>query len=167
MKKSNPDRVRELLRIVDYLAKPFGTQEDLLITYGLSPADYTIGPDGNPVLTADGKSRSQYVPWQYISDRPYATYYAGIPNYAGHVNQVEQALVDPKIAIADVTLGYYSPTFASSAGKQAEQAFTDGVNNIVLGRDSMDSFDGLVKTWQDAVGSKIKGEYNDAIAAAS
>ncbi len=167
MKKSSPDRVQELLRIVDYLAKPFGTQEDLLITYGLSPADYTIGSDGNPTLTSDGKSRSQYVPWQYISDRPYATYYAGIPNYAGHVNQVEQALVDPKIAVADVTLGYYSPTGASSAGKQAEQAFTDGVNNIVLGRDSMDSYDGLVKAWQDAAGSKIKGEYNDAIAAAS
>ncbi len=167
MKKGSPDRVQELLRIIDYLAKPFGTQEDLLITYGLSPADYTIAADGNPALTADGKSRSQYVPWQYISDRPYATYYAGIPNYAGHVNQVEQALVDPKIAVADVTLGYYSPTFASSAGKQAEQAFTDGVNNIVLGRDSMDSFDGLVKAWQDAVGTTIKGEYNDAIAAGS
>jgi putative aldouronate transport system substrate-binding protein len=167
MKKGSPDRIQELLRIVDFLAKPFGTQEDLLITYGLSPADYTIGSDGNPVLTADGKSRSQYVPWQYIADRPYATYYAGIPNYAGHVNQVEQALVDPKIAVADVTLGYYSPTFASSAGKQAEQAFTDGVNNIVLGRESMDSFDGLVKAWQDAVGTRIKGEYNDAIAAAS
>ena len=52
-------------------------------------------------------------------------------------------------------------------GKQAEQAFTDGVNNIVLGRDSMDSFDGLVKAWQDGVGTTIKGEYNDAIAAAS
>jgi putative aldouronate transport system substrate-binding protein len=167
MKKASPDRVQELLRIIDYLAKPFGTQEDLLITYGLSPADYTIGPDGNPTLTADGKARSQYVPWQYMSDRPYATYYAGIPNYAGHVNQVEQALVDPKIAVADVTLGYYSATGASSAGKQAEQAFTDGVNNIILGRDTMNNYDGLVKAWQDAVGTKIKGEYNDAIAAAS
>jgi putative aldouronate transport system substrate-binding protein len=167
MKKASPDRVQELLRIVDYLAKPFGTQEDLLITYGLSPADYTIGSDGNPMLTADGKSRSQYVPWQYLSDRPYATFYAGIPNYAGHVNQVEQALVDPKLAVADVTLGYYSPTGASSAGKQADQAFTDGVNNIVLGRDSMNSYDGLVKTWQDAAGNKIKGEFNNAIAAAS
>ncbi|MBV9326453.1 MAG: hypothetical protein JO352_22035 [Chloroflexi bacterium] len=166
MKKASSDRVQELLRIVDYLAKPFGTQEDLLITYGLSPADYTIGPDGNPTLTSDGKSRSQYVPWQYMSDRPYATYYAGIPNYAQHVNMIEQKLVDTKIAVADVTLGYYSPTGASSAGKQAEQAFTDGVNNIVLGRDPMSNYDQLVKTWQDAVGTRIKQEYNDAIAAA-
>jgi hypothetical protein len=68
--------------------------------------------------------------------------------------------------VADVTLGYYSPTGASSAGKQADQAFTDGVNNIILGRDSMDSFDGLVSAWQNAAGNKIKSEYNDAIAAA-
>ena len=166
MKKASPDRIKELLRIVDYLAKPFGTQEDLLITYGLAPADYTIGPDGNPTLTADGKSRSQYVPWQYLSDRPYATYYAGIPNYAKHVNEVERTLVDPKISVADVTLGYYSPTAASSVGKQAEQNWQDGMNNIMLGRNPMSDYDQLVKDWQNAAGNKIKGEYNDAIAAA-
>jgi putative aldouronate transport system substrate-binding protein len=166
MKKASPDRVKELLRILDYLAKPFGTQEDLLITYGLAPADYTIGPDGNPQLTSEGKSRSQYVPWQYVSDRPYATYYAGIPDYAKHVHQVEIALVDPKIAVADVTLGYYSPTQASSAGKQADQAFRDGLNNIMVGRDDVSTFDQLVKDWQNAAGNKIKQEYNDAIVAA-
>jgi putative aldouronate transport system substrate-binding protein len=166
MKKASDDRVKELLRIVDYLAKPFGTQEDLLITYGLAPADYTIAADGNPSLTTDGKSRSQYVPWQYISDRPYATYYAGIPDYAKHVNQVEVALVDPKIAVADVTLGYYSPTQAAAAGKQADQAFIDGLNNIMVARDPLSNYDQLVKDWQNAAGNKIKQEYNDAMAAA-
>jgi putative aldouronate transport system substrate-binding protein len=165
MKKASSDRVKELLRIVDYLAKPFGTQEDLLITYGLAPADYTIGADGNPMLTSDGKSRSQYVPWQYMSDRPYATYYAGIPDYAKHVNEVEKVLVDPKIAVADVTLGYYSPTQAASAGKQAEQAWQDGMNNILLGRDPMSNYDDLVKAWQSSAGNKIKQEFNDAMAA--
>ena len=154
------------LGALDYLAKPFGTQEDLLITYGLTPADYTIGPDGNPSLTSDGKSRSQYVPWQYMSDRPYATYYAGIPNYAKHVNDVERVLVDPKIAVADVTLGFYSPTGASSAGKQGEQAWQDGINNIMLGRDPMSNYDDLLSSWQSNVGNQIKKEYNDAIAAA-
>jgi putative aldouronate transport system substrate-binding protein len=165
MKKASADRVKELLRIVDYLAKPFGTQEDLLITYGLAPADYTIGPNGNPKLTSDGKSRSQYVPWQYMADRPYATYYAGIPDYAKHVNRVEIALVDPKIAVSDVTLGYYSPTQASSAGKQADQSFLDGINNIMVAREPMGAYDQLVKDWQNAAGNKIKKEYDDAIAA--
>jgi putative aldouronate transport system substrate-binding protein len=158
--------VKELLRIVDYLAKPFGTQEDLLITYGLAPADYTIGPDGNPKLTSDGKSRSQYVPWQYMAERPYATYYAGIPDYAKHINKVEIALVDPKIAVGDATLGYYSPTQASAAGKQADQSFLDGLNNIMVARDSMSTYDQLVKDWQNSAGNKIKQEFSDAMAAA-
>jgi putative aldouronate transport system substrate-binding protein len=158
--------VKELLRIIDYLAKPFGTQEDLLITYGLSPADYTIGSDGNPTLTADGKNRSQYVPWQYIAERPYATYYAGIPNYAKHVNEVEKAIVDPKIAVADVTLGLLSPTATSGPGKTAEQKFSDGLNGILIGRDPFSGFDQLVKDWKSSVGDKIKGEYTDALAAA-
>jgi putative aldouronate transport system substrate-binding protein len=167
MKKASPDRIKELLRIMDFLAKPFGTQEDLLVTYGLAPADYTIAADGNPTLTSDGKTRSQYVPWQYLSDRPYATYYAGIPNYAQHVNDVEKVIVDPKIAVADVTLGYYSPTGASSVGKQAEQAWTDGLVNIMLGRDPLSNYDQLVKTWQNAAGNKIKQEYNDAMSASA
>ncbi|HEU0168544.1 MAG TPA: hypothetical protein VFS62_12270 [Chloroflexota bacterium] len=166
MKKGSPDRIKELLRIIDYLAKPFGTQEDLLITYGLSPADYTIGSDGNPTLTPDGKNRSQYVPWQYLSDRPYATYYAGIPNYAKHVNEVEVKLVDPKIAVADVTLGYLSATNNSSDGKNAEQKFFDGLNSILVGRDPLSNYDQLVKDWQSSVGTKIKQEFDQAIAAA-
>jgi putative aldouronate transport system substrate-binding protein len=166
MKKTSPDRVKEILRILDYLAKPFGTQEDLLITYGLAPQDYTIDADGNPDLTTDGKARSQYVPWQYIAERPYATYYAGIPDYAQRVHKVEIALVDPTIAVADVTLGYYSPTQASAAGKQAERAFLDGINNIMVARDPMSKYDNLLKDWQNSAGNQIKKEYSDSIAAA-
>lgn len=101
-----------------------------------------------------------------MSDRPYATYYPGIPNYAKHVNDVEKQLVDPKVAVADVTLGYYSPTQAASAGKQAEQKWTDGINNIVLGRDPMSNYDSLLSDWQNSAGNKIKPEFNDALAAA-
>ncbi|MBV9598765.1 MAG: hypothetical protein JOZ87_18115 [Chloroflexi bacterium] len=75
------------------------------------------------------------------------------------------AIVDPKIAVADVTLGYYSPTGAAAAGKQAEQAFSDGINNIMLARDPMSNYDQLVKDWQNSAGNKIKQEFNDAIAA--
>ncbi len=73
--------------------------------------------------------------------------------------------MDPKIAVSDVTLGYYSPTQASAAGKQAERKFLDGLNNIMVGRDPVSSYDQLVKDWQNAAGSKIKQEYDAAIAA--
>ena len=70
-RKAAPDRVKEILRIMDYLAAPFGTEEDLLLTYGARDQDYAVDADGNPSPTREGVANSQYVPWQYIAHRPY------------------------------------------------------------------------------------------------
>jgi putative aldouronate transport system substrate-binding protein len=164
LKKASPDRSRELLRIMDYLAKPFGTQEDLLLSFGLPGADYTIDSNGEPTPTKDGVSRSAYVPWQYISDRAYVEYYPGIPNYAAHVFPIEKALVDPKIAVHDVSLGFYSPTSYQASATTAQQTFFDGLNDIMLGRRPMSDYDDLLKTWQSAVGHQLRSEYSDALA---
>jgi len=164
MKKASPDRIRELLRILDYLAKPFGTQEDLLLSFGLPNSDYTFDSNGEPQPTKEGKNRSGYVPWQYISDRAYVEYYPGIPNYAEHVFPIEKALVDPKVAVGDVSLGLYSPTSYQAVTTTAQQNFFDGLNDILLSRRPLTDYDGLVKAWQAAVGDQLKKEYNDALA---
>jgi putative aldouronate transport system substrate-binding protein len=164
MKKASPDRIKELLRIIDYLAKPFGTQEDLLLAFGRQGDDYTFDSNGEPKPTTAGTSRSAYVPWQYISDRQYVEYYPGIPNYATHVFSIERALVDPNIAVRDASLGLYSPTSYQAANKTGQQTFFDGVNDIMLGRRPMSDYDGLLQTWQSAVGNQLKSEYTDALA---
>jgi putative aldouronate transport system substrate-binding protein len=164
MKKASPDRIRELLRIVDFLAKPFGTQEDLLLAFGVQNDDYTFGANGEPTPTTAGTSRAAYVPWQYISDRAYVQYYPGIADYAAHVFPIEKALVDPNIAVRDASLGLYSPTSYQAVNKTGQQTFFDGVNDIMLGRRPMSDYDDLLKTWQSTVGNQLKNEYNDALA---
>lgn len=164
MKKASPDRIKELLRIVDYLAKPFGTQEDLLLSFGQQGDDYTFNANGEPTPSTAGTSRSAYVPWQYISDRTYVEYYPGIPDYAAHVFPIEKALVDPNIAVRDASLGLYAPTSYQAATKTGQQTFFDGLNDIMLGRRPMSDYDGLLKTWQSSVGNQLKNEYNDALA---
>ena len=164
IKKASPDRIRELLRIVDYLAKPFGTQEDLLLSFGLQGDDYTFDSRGEPLPTTAGTSRSAYVPWQYISDRAYVQYYPGIPDYAAHVFPIEKALVDPNIAVRDASLGLYAPTSYQAVTVTAQQSFFDGVNDVMLGRREMSEYDGLLKAWQSAVGNQLKSEYSDALA---
>src|ERR671938_471132 len=47
VKKSSPDRTRELLRIMNWLAAPFGSEEDQLLTFGVKNIDYTIDEEGN------------------------------------------------------------------------------------------------------------------------
>ena len=48
LKQAPPDRFKEQLRILDWVASPFGSQEDLLLTTGVQGRDYSIGADGNP-----------------------------------------------------------------------------------------------------------------------
>ena len=56
LRKASPDRIKELLGILNYLAAPFGSAEDLLLTSGMNGVDYTLDPKGNPVLTRQGNS---------------------------------------------------------------------------------------------------------------
>jgi putative aldouronate transport system substrate-binding protein len=58
MKKASPDRIKELLRIVDFLAAPFGSQEAMLLSYGIQGPDYTLDANGDPVLTTEGVNRA-------------------------------------------------------------------------------------------------------------
>ena len=51
MKKAPDDRVQELLRMLNWLAAPFGSQEDRLLSFGVPDVDYTLDAKGNPVPT--------------------------------------------------------------------------------------------------------------------
>src|SRR5579859_7776719 len=48
LKKAAPDRVKEMLRILNWLAAPFGSAEDQLLTFGVNGVDYTLDAKGNP-----------------------------------------------------------------------------------------------------------------------
>jgi len=156
VKKSSPDRIREILRIMNYLAAPFGTQEDLLLTYGLKDQDYSVDADGNPSPTPAGTTNSSYVPWQYIAHRPYVWYQADLPGYAQAAFEAEQTLVN--VGVTDPTRGYHSPT-QSRKGVAADQAFYDGVADILFNRRPISDYDTLVGDWRTAGGDAIRTEF--------
>jgi putative aldouronate transport system substrate-binding protein len=162
IKKSSPDRIREILRIMNYLAAPFGTAEDLLLTYGLKDQDYSVDADGNPSPTPAGTTNSSYVPWQYIAHRPYVWYQADLPGYAAAAFEVEQTLVN--IGVPDPTRGYHSMT-QSRKGVAADQAFHDGVTDILFNRRPFTDFDALVNDWRTAAGDAIRKDFLDEISA--
>jgi putative aldouronate transport system substrate-binding protein len=164
VKKGSPDRVREILRIMNYLAAPFVTQEDLLLSYGIAGTDYTLDAENNPVPTQAGLSNSGYVPWQYISHRPYVWYQANLPGYAQAAFEVEQQLV--AIGVPDPTRGYHSAA-QSRKGVAADQAFYDGVADILFNRRPFSDFDTLVNDWKTNAGDEIRKEFLAEISAAA
>ena len=42
---------------------------------------------------------------------------------------------------------------------------TDGLNDIIVGREPLTSFDDLVKSWQTTAGNQIRQELQSAMAA--
>jgi putative aldouronate transport system substrate-binding protein len=164
LKKAPPDRIKELLRIMNWLASPFGSQEDLLLTYGLEGQDYKNDDKGNPVPSTEGISRAGYVPWRYVVQHPWVYYQADLPGFAKASYGAEHATLP--LGIDDPTNGFYAPTFYGK-GVVADNTFFDGVREIVLGRSPMSDYDGLVKEWSAAAGDQIKAEYLQAMSAAT
>jgi putative aldouronate transport system substrate-binding protein len=161
LKKTSPERIKELLGVLNYLAAPFGSQEDLLLTAGLSGTDYALDASGNPVLTDRGNADANQVPWKYVMQRPQVMYLPDIPNYAQTLYDVEHALIP--IGVADPSLGLYSPT-ASSKGVTADQTWYENLADIIAGRRPMSDYDGLLKDWQNAAGNQVRTELQQAYA---
>jgi putative aldouronate transport system substrate-binding protein len=161
LKKNSPDKIQEILRIMNWLASPFGSQEDLLLTYGMKDQDYSLDPKGNPVPSKDGISRAGYVPWRYIAQHPWVYYQADLPGFAKLSYDMEHATIPS--GIDDPTNGYYSPS-QYAKGNQADMAWQDGVRDIIVGRRPMSDYDQLTKDWNTAAGDQIRKEYLDAIA---
>jgi putative aldouronate transport system substrate-binding protein len=163
VKKSDPERVKLLLRVLNYIASPFGSREWALLNYGVEGVHYNRSADGVPVLTDKGKNEVLST-WKYITNNPEVLF---DPNrsqqYATDIQSDEKAMAD--VAISDPTLGFYSPTYAAQQAL-LDQALNDGVSDIVIGRSDLSALDGLVRDWRTNGGDKARAEYQDAIAAA-
>jgi putative aldouronate transport system substrate-binding protein len=163
MKKASADRIKELLRIMNFLAAPFGSQEDLLLSYGLKDQDYSLDARGNPVPTAEGITRAANVPWRYIAQHPWVNYSADLPGFAKASYDAQQMLLP--IGVSDPTDGFYSAT-AWAKGQTADVHFQDGMIDIILGRRQMSEYDDLVKAWQTEAGEQVRKEFLDSMTAA-
>jgi putative aldouronate transport system substrate-binding protein len=160
LKKGSDDRVKELLRIFDYLAAPFGSQEDLLLQYGIKDVDYSL--DGNGKLTLNDRSNqdANYVNWKYLIQHPQVMYVPDIPGYAKAEYDAEHALVPA--GISDPTLGYYSPTLGSK-GAVLNRTIMDGITDVIAGRRPLADYDGLVRDWAASGGDQMRKELIDAM----
>jgi len=160
LKKGSPDRVKEMLRIMNYLAAPFGSLEDQLLTFGVSGTDYALDGKGNPQLTPQGNADANYVPWKYTTQHPFVFYTPDIPSYAQVMSDAEKAVIP--VAVSDPTFGQVSLTNFTK-GFNLQQTMTDGLTDIIVGRRPLTDFDQMVKDWQANGGETIRKEYMDSI----
>ncbi|MBV8085709.1 MAG: hypothetical protein JO247_12950 [Chloroflexi bacterium] len=164
LKKASDARIKELLGILDWLASPFGSQEDLLMSYGAADVDYKLDQDGHPAPTDKSNADAAAVNWKTIVTHPSVANAVGLPEFAKATVDIEHASIP--YGLEDPTWGVLSPT-NNGKGVTLNKAFTDGVTDILAGRQPLTSFDQLVKDWQSNGGETIRQEYMKAIAAAA
>jgi putative aldouronate transport system substrate-binding protein len=163
LKKASADRIKELLHVLDFFASPFGSQEYLLLRYGVKDVHYTLDSRGNPVPTPQGQTDVNSLWSQAIGGYPQVLFNPLSDDYAPFMQAEENIML--RIGVADPTVGLYSAT-NTDKGPTLTQTFNDGVTAIVAARRPLADFDKLVKDWRSGGGDEIRKEFEQAYAAA-
>lgn len=168
LKKAPSDRIKMLLRVLDYIAAPFGTEEYLLINYGIKGRDWNPDDNGNPITTKTGQTDFGSISTGAVSflstltGRYQVLYSPADPQFAARLQGYEKILAP--ISVEDATLGLYSATQASK-GVNLLQPFGDGITDIVAGRRPLSDFDNLLRDWKSSGGDASRTEFERAYAA--
>ncbi|OON80124.1 substrate-binding domain-containing protein [Streptomyces tsukubensis] len=157
IKKAPRARVKQILRAMNALAAPFGTDGYLLRKYGVRGPDHTVkGPD--PALTPKGTAET-YLPTIFATDSPFTLYYPQKPEivptqYAFQEEAVEQLIPNPAEALYSATDAKLSKLFNTN--------FDSLRKGIMQGRNRLGEWDDAVKEWRTKAGDRMRAEYEQA-----
>lgn len=155
------ERVKELLRILNYYAAPFGSEEWTFLNYGIEGVHHTVEAENQRLLTELGEKEIGAL--KYPMNGPVVFYHPDAPGEAEYVQGLVRDLVAR--AVENPVQALYSPTDAEAGGTLA-QLWKDRVNAIVQGREPLDALDRLVQDWRQRGGDQIRTEYEEALASA-
>lgn len=158
-KQDDPAKLKLILKLLDWLAAPFGTEEYLYRLYGEEGVDHNVNEDGDPVLTKTGTANA-VLPIRYLADSPYAIYQPGRPDDADYQHAYETKVLEN--SITNPTTGLYSNT-AAEKNATADKTFNDGLQQIVQGREPFSKVDELIKGWRSGAGDGMRKEYEEQL----
>ncbi len=164
-KKASADRIKLLLRVLNWLASPFGTKEYELANYGVEGVHFTRDASGGIVKSELGKVENPTnVPIKYIAAAPVVLYYPGGGQLAQRIYDWEKAAL--KNSVADPSNGLVSATY-SSQWAAVSKPLGDAIAAITFGRRPLSDWDGLVKEAKNAGLDKMADEFAKEYAAAN
>ncbi|MFE3448586.1 hypothetical protein ACFXJ8_06575 [Nonomuraea sp. NPDC059194] len=159
VKKADQAKVKETLRVADFFASPFGSEEYTLIQYGLEGTDHTRDDKGNPVLTEQG-AKDTTVPWKYLAAPTQPVFDASSKEAVTLVHEALAKMI--AVGVADPTSGLFSPT-EENKYESLHTMRSDRVTSIIAGRAPVSDLDQLIKDWKAQGGDKIRAEFESVI----
>ncbi|MDT0345771.1 extracellular solute-binding protein [Streptomyces litchfieldiae] len=154
-KPAAPDRIRLLLRVLDFLAAPFGTTEYELTYYGVEGAHFTRG-DGDLELTELAQRENpSVVPVKYITAPPPVHFFPGNPEAARRAHAFQVA--DVEMGIPPLTSGLVVRE-ARVDQNRLRNVFFDAAVSVIQGHSPISRWDDAVRRWRTDGGDRIDAE---------
>ncbi len=159
-KQDSPDRVRELLRILNYLAAPFGSQENLYFQHGEEGVHHTWDDKLSAPVNTDLLGAERFAT-SYFASLPYTLFDPGFPQatkdmYEHQVATIPTGLRNPAASLYSATDDQLGASLTANAEDVAHQ--------IIQGRTSLSAWDDVVAEWKSSGGDTIRGEYEQSFA---
>jgi len=161
LKKAAPERIKELLGVMNWLAAPFGTQEYVLRHWGVKDRNFTLeGTD--PVPVKDQQKQELLYFYDYMVNPPGVLYNPGSPDVVKQQHDLQTQVMPT--ALTDPTSGLVSATNLKK-GPALTKLVTDAAEDIITGRKPLSSWDDAVKKWKSTGGDDMAKEYEEVLAA--
>lgn len=154
----DPERTKELLRILDYFSAPFGSEEYTFLNFGIEGVHHTSQPDGTRVLNQRGLAEIGELGTVVVP--PPAFYFPSDPGDAQYMQSAAAQIA--ALGIDNPVLDAFSPTNAAKSG-ELNQLGTDRITGIITGRDPIAALDQYIRDWKARGGDQIRKEYQDAL----
>jgi putative aldouronate transport system substrate-binding protein len=152
------ERVLELLRILDYLASPFGSEEHLFMDNGIEGVHWEYNDQGAPIR--NDKSRQDISDLTYLMGAQNVLFYPDNPELGLEVQRVLKDSVE--VGIDDPTLVLFSQTNVDQ-GPLLNQLGMDSITPIVTGRESIDALQAAIDQWKSQGGDQVRQEFEEAL----
>ena len=152
------ERVRELIRLTNFFAAPFGSEEYTFLNYGIEGVHHTVNDDGSRTLTQAGEEDVFNLGLGGLN-----VLYS--PNRE-EIRYIQSLMAEQtRIGLFSPTVNLYSPTATERSG-ELSQLYTDNKIAIGTGREPLSALDDWIAEWRNRGGDEIREEYEQAYAEA-
>ncbi|NGN66728.1 hypothetical protein G5C51_22840 [Streptomyces sp. A7024] len=156
-------RIKTLLKVLDYMSAPMGTETRLFLNNGIEGTHWERNKEGDVILTKKGNAEALTTrqPIDFFGNAPQSLYLPGKADLTRSIHATEVELL--KLGKANAATGHFSDTDASK-GASALTELQDGIKDIVSGRKPISSYrKEMLPKWRRQAGDKIRREYERAI----
>ncbi|MBA2951788.1 extracellular solute-binding protein [Streptomyces sp. PSKA28] len=156
IKKTSKARTELLLRVLDFLAAPFGSEEYQLINFGLEGKHFERDKNGDlKLLDLATRENGNTLPVKYLAAPPTVSYIPGDPGAVRRVHAYQTK--DLKIGKKNPMAGFRS-TYSDRNSAALNTPLADTAVAVIEGRKPMADWDKAVQRWHRDGGNRILDE---------